>query len=179
MFFHISSYFFIFLHIFFIFLHISSYFLHISFIFLHNIFFIFFSYFLHASSYSFIFLHIPGTLKNSKLPPRLWDLEKFLHIELSSYIIWAPGLRQNPSYEYFIYGHETCFYCRDLDGNLNSLGLPLHSKRSSTLYFFGMGVGWKGYWWWWLGNDRSCIGLVAWFIGRLGRGTNYFPYLIE
>ena len=100
---------------------VFSYFLHIS------------SYFLHISSYSFlfiffIFLHIPGTWKNSKLRPRPWDLEKFLHIELSSYI-WAPGLRQNPNYEYLIYGHETCFYCRDLDGNLNSLGLPLRSKR--------------------------------------------------
>ena len=40
-----------------------------------------FSYFLHISSYflqsSFICLHIPGTWKNSKLPPRPWDLENF------------------------------------------------------------------------------------------------------
>ena len=55
----------------------SSYILHNSFIFLHSS-----SYVLHISSYNFLhssftFLHIPGTYKNSELPPRLWDLEIF------------------------------------------------------------------------------------------------------
>ena len=96
-------------HIFHIFLQISFIIPSYSFIFLH-ISFIFLRIF-------FIFLHIPGTWKNFELFPRLWDLEKFLHIELSSYI-WALGLEQNPNYEYLIYGHKTCFCCRDLDGNL-------------------------------------------------------------
>ena len=53
-----------------------------------------------------------GTYKNFELLPRSWDLK---NSELSSYILWALGLGKNPSY--LIYGHETCFYCRDLDGN--------------------------------------------------------------
>ena len=61
-FFIVPSYFFIF----------SLYFL----IFL-NIFFIVPSYFFIFLHIFFLFLHIPGTWKNSELPPRLWVLEKF------------------------------------------------------------------------------------------------------
>ena len=86
----------------------SFIFLHIFFIFLHNL-FIFPSYFFILFSSYF------------------WDLEKFRSLPLNidpgilkdsdlfSYI-WALALGKNLSY--FIYGHETCFYCRDLSGNL-------------------------------------------------------------
>ena len=38
-----------------------------------------------------------------------------MNYELSTYV-WALGVGKNPSY--LIYGHETCFYFRVLDGNL-------------------------------------------------------------
>ena len=104
--------------------------------------------FLHLS-FIFIFLGLrkmpsfmlgSGTWKNSKLPSRPWDLEKFLSsysfiflhtffiipsyffIFSSHFFIFPPpiyyglwDLEKIPSY--LIYSHETCFYCPDLDGN--------------------------------------------------------------
>ena len=91
------------LHIFFIFLFI---FLHIISFIIPSYFLLIFFIFLHISfiipSYFFIFLGLgkissflqgSGIWKNSKLPPRIWDLEIFLHISfiLSSPLIY--GLR--------------------------------------------------------------------------------------
>jgi len=66
----------------------------------------------HVFSLAYSLYIGPGTYKNP---------------DLSSYI-WALALGKNPSY--LIYGHETCFYCRDLDGNF----IPLaHTPFSQSL----------------------------------------------
>ena len=134
-------------HIFHLFLHIPSYFQHVpsySFMFSSSRTPSYFLHFFKFPSYSWDlekFRYLPlcigrsgtsfhigsGTWKNSKLSSRkgsrtwknselhpmywIWDLK---NSDLFSYI-WTLALGKNPSY---IYGHEICFYCRDLYGNL-------------------------------------------------------------
>ena len=59
----------------------------------------------------------PGTWKNSDLFSYiLWALGFGKNSDPYSYNIWALAFRKNLSH---IYGHETCFYCRDLEGNFS------------------------------------------------------------
>jgi len=113
--------------IFHLFLHISHIFLHTSFIFFH-IRFIFSSYFfifmglgrgrefLEISSYFFIlFSSYSWDFKKLRSLPLYIGPGTWKNSDLFSYIWALLGFRKNPSY--LICGHETCFCCRDLNGN--------------------------------------------------------------
>ena len=65
--------------------------------------------FLHILHIFFISLGL-RKIPSFSLGPGIWK-----NSDLSIYI-WALGLRKNTSL--LIYGRETCFYCRVLDGNL-------------------------------------------------------------